>query len=132
MSTFSPPAPRPNVLDEQPPDSGHSRGDSGEPVRKKCMLEKLLGTSFSENTDTSFTVSYNELVMAKLSCHKSEPILELKGKPLDWWKNHQHSYPNLSRMARRYLGVVATSVPSERLFSTVGNVVTAKRCALEP
>jgi len=35
-------------------------------------------------------------------------------------------------MARRYLGVVATSVPSKRLFSTAGNIVTAKRCALEP
>ena len=70
--------------------------------------------------------------MAELSRYKSEPILELKGKPLNWWKNHQHSYPNLLCMARRYLGVVATSFPSERLFSTAGNVVTAKRCALEP
>ena len=32
----------------------------------------------------------------------------------------------------QYLGVVATSVPSERLFSTASNIVTAKRCALEP
>ena len=140
MSTFSPPAPPPIdseepeliVLDEQPPDSGHNRGDSGEPVRKKCMLGKLLGTSFSDSSDTSVTVSYNELVMAELSRYKSEPILKLKGKPLDRWKNYQHSYPNLSRMACRYLGVVATSVPSERLFSTAGNVVTMKRCALEP
>ena len=104
VSTFSPPAPTSDgselmVLDEheQPPDGDHS---SGEPVRKKCMLEKLLGTSFSENTDTSVTVSYNELVIAELSCYKSEPILELKGKPLEWWKDHQHSYPNLSCMAK--------------------------------
>ena len=112
-STFSPPAPPPIdgeepeliVLDEQPPDSGHSRGDFGKPVRKKCMLEKLLGTFFSNSTDTSVTVSYNKLVMAELSRYKSEPILELKGKPLDLWKNHQHSYPNLSRKSRIHSSV---------------------------
>ena len=69
--------------------------------------------------------------MAELS-HKSESVLGLKGKPLEWWRNHKHSYPNLSRMAQKYLGVVATSVPSERLFSIAGNVVTSKRSAIEP
>jgi len=56
------------------------------------MLEKLLGISFSEHTDTSVAVPYNELVMAELSHYKSEPMFQLKGKPLEWWKNHQHSY----------------------------------------
>jgi len=73
-------------------------------------------------------VSYNELVIAKLSCYKSEQVLKLK----EWWNNLQHSCPNLSHMAQKYLGVVATLVPSERLFSTADNDVTAKRCALEP
>ena len=35
-------------------------------------------------------------------------------------------------MARKYLGVVATPVPSEKLFSATGNIVNAKRSSLDP
>ena len=52
--------------------------------------------------------------------------------PLEWWKSHHQSYPHLANMAQKYLGDVATSVPSERLFSTAGNNVNAKRSALDP
>ena len=108
-------------------------GTNGEPVRKKCMLEKLLGDTFSNNNlESSVMASFNELVLAELSRYKAEPLLELKGKPLEWWRYHEHSYPKLSHVAKKYLGVVATSVPSEQLFSTAGNVVTAKRSALDP
>ena len=71
------------VLDdlEQPSSSHQTSERNGEPVRKKCMLEKLLDTTFSDSADSSVTVSHNELVMAELSRYKSEPVLELK-------KNH--------------------------------------------
>ena len=57
--------------------------------KKKCALEKPLGDTFSSaNPDSSLSVSLNELVLAELSRYKSEPVLELKEKPLEWWKSH--------------------------------------------
>ena len=37
--------------------------------------------------------------------------------PLLWWVEKQKTYPRLSRMARDYLSVPATSVDVERVFS---------------
>lgn len=101
---------------------------------KKCVLEKLLGDTFTANAtcESSFSVSLTDLVLDELSRYKSEPVLELKEKPLEWWRLHHQSYPHLAKMARKYLGVVVTSVPSERLFSTTGTIFSAKRAALDP
>ena len=52
--------------------------------------------------------------------------------PLTWWKHHAQALPYLSRLARRYLAMPATSAPVECLFSVSGQVVTAKRATLDP
>ena len=52
--------------------------------------------------------------------------------PFNWWEQRQSRFPILSTLARKYLGICPTSVPSERLFSDVGNNVTAKRSRLNP
>ncbi|OWZ14320.1 hypothetical protein PHMEG_00012221 [Phytophthora megakarya] len=41
-------------------------------------------------------------------------------------------YPILATLARKWLGCIATSMPSERAFSTSRNLVTKKRCAIAP
>ncbi|KUF93654.1 Electron transfer flavoprotein beta subunit [Phytophthora nicotianae] len=58
--------------------------------------------------------------------------VERKQNPLKWWSVNRRKYPVLSPLARKWLGCVATSVPSERAFSTAGNTVTTKRSQLDP
>ncbi len=42
----------------------------------------------------------------------------------------EHKYPHNAKLAQRNLAVQGTSVPSERVFSTAGDIVTASRSRL--
>lgn len=46
---------------------------------------------------------------------------------LMWWKTNKHMFPLLTRTARKWLSVNATSTASERVFSGCGVALTAKR-----
>ena len=59
--------------------------------------------------------------------------LQSKGcKVLSWWNRHQNILPLLAKIARRVFAIPASSAKSERVFSSGGNVVTAKRNRLAP
>ena len=49
-----------------------------------------------------------------------------------WWKQHEVVLPLLASLAKRILAISASSAKSERVFSTGGNIVTAKRNRLAP
>jgi len=50
---------------------------------------------------------------------------------LSWWAKHQYKYPNLVRVVLQYLHIPGSSVSSERVFSTAGNIYS-KRVHLTP
>ncbi len=52
--------------------------------------------------------------------------------PLLWWKNQAVAFPLLSELARFFLAIPATSVPSERIWSDGGQLVTTLRSRLNP
>uniref|UniRef100_A0A1X7T797 HAT C-terminal dimerisation domain-containing protein n=2 Tax=Amphimedon queenslandica TaxID=400682 RepID=A0A1X7T797_AMPQE len=51
--------------------------------------------------------------------------------PLQWWKNNSLAYLTLALAACKYLGIIATSVPSERLFSKAGELLSVKRSRIK-
>ncbi len=55
-----------------------------------------------------------------------EPNIRLSQNPLSWWKINEHKFPKLAKLAKWMLCNSATSVPSERGFSTVGDILRAQ------
>ncbi|KFY45043.1 hypothetical protein V494_01172 [Pseudogymnoascus sp. VKM F-4513 (FW-928)] len=51
---------------------------------------------------------------------------------LKYWQAKQYQYPVISRIARDYLAIPASSAASERIFSVGGDIVTKKRNRLLP
>ncbi|XP_034060903.1 rho GTPase-activating protein gacY-like [Gymnodraco acuticeps] len=81
-----------------------------EPARKRSFL---LFNSDSESED-------EEGPNGALGHYRAEPTISETDCPLQWWSTHEGAHPQLSALARKYLGSPATSVPCERLFSLAG------------
>ncbi|GBC53601.2 ribonuclease H-like protein [Rhizophagus irregularis DAOM 181602=DAOM 197198] len=62
----------------------------------------------------------------ELSIYLNEGVAPGKTDILMWWKLHEIEYPNLSKMARDYLSIPATSAPMERIFSGGTDLVVQK------
>ncbi|XP_051805338.1 E3 SUMO-protein ligase ZBED1-like isoform X1 [Acanthochromis polyacanthus] len=109
----------------------HSSFPSSEAKKPK----KSLGSFFKRSEATSSTapaVSIQQAVEAELSSYLVSPLQDSEENPLDWWRQHHAHFPTLSKVAKKYLCVPATSSPSERVFSSGGNVVTCLRSCLKP
>jgi len=67
---------------------------------------------------------------SELKLYLSLPAISADADPLDWWKAHVKEMPMLSKVARKYLCIPATSVPSERVFSASGHILSPQRSRL--
>lgn len=69
---------------------------------------------------------------ANLKLYLSKPPEMLQTNVIEYWMKRREDKSALSAVALKYPSVVATSVPSERLFSRAGNLVSEKRNRLSP
>lgn len=59
-------------------------------------------------------------------------FLNIQDDPILFWKNNKQMLGALSEVALKYSCIPATSVPSERVFSKAGQIVSARRNRLLP
>jgi hypothetical protein len=85
-------------------------------IHKELVNKKTLNkTSIRNNMPTD------------LRHYLNQPTLPLGENVLKFWDTHGPIYPYLKKIVNPYLSMVATSVPSERLFSKAGQVMTDSR-----
>lgn len=61
----------------------------------------------------------------------SQTTIPLHENVFKFWNVHRTMYSHISKITEPYLSLVTTSVPSERLFSKAGNILTNKRNRLK-
>ena len=67
-----------------------------------------------------------------LSTSELNSGLEFATSPLSYWKDNQHRFPALAEIARKFLAINSTSVPSERLFSKAKKITNTLNSNLLP
>ena len=98
------------------------------PTRPTAM-SSLFGDIYM--TSVQQPKSEQDICELEVSQYKKEPSINATENPLTWWRQNSERYPSLAILAKKYLCIPATSVPSERVFSTAGDIVTAQRSQLK-
>ena len=103
--------------------------DATEPPAKKMEMNPIANFLGSEmfDTDTSFdsgdTDELEVYLNQRIKCYID---------PAEWWRKNGNDFKKLRHLARQFLAIQSTSVPSERAFSTAGLTITKLRGSLSP
>ncbi|KAK0138123.1 Zinc finger BED domain-containing protein 1 [Merluccius polli] len=102
------------------------------PVPPMKKGRKTLGSFFKAVQGNKEESSLQHAVSTELEAYLLACNIDSEDDPLSWWRQNSNAYPRLSVLVKKYLCIPATSSPSERLFSTGGNIVTCHRASLKP
>ena len=105
--------------------------------KRQCNPANLLERKndlqkYFKKTNLSRKLRAEDIAAGEIDQYIHSPCPEVDSNPLEWRKTHYVDYSHLACLAKKYLCILATSVASERLFSTSGNIVSDKQCCLKP
>jgi hypothetical protein len=88
--------------------------------------DELVGATEGNSSTTAAA----EGILNLTSYNREKPVARTTD-PLVWWKTHYQSRKVLAEVALKFLCVPATSVPSERVFSKAGQLISERRNRLK-
>uniref|UniRef100_A0A803JGT7 BED-type domain-containing protein n=1 Tax=Xenopus tropicalis TaxID=8364 RepID=A0A803JGT7_XENTR len=123
--------------DPLPGPSGAAAAAAGPAAPPEEKRKKSLSSFFKKQSTSSMgcsgeTLSEEENIKMELRAYLQTTEVDSDADPLKWWRCYQANFPRVAKLAQQYLCIPATSSPSERVFSTGGNIVTCHRAALKP
>lgn len=115
-----------------PETTGNEKGDPKRQKTEQGQAHSLLDRLYDSMLTSMSQEEAPEGILEELERYMKEPVIDRKkGNPLEWWKNNSCHFKKLSSLARRYLSCPPSSVPSERVFSTIGNIYDEKGRSLK-
>ncbi|XP_061128956.1 zinc finger BED domain-containing protein 4-like [Syngnathus typhle] len=99
----------------------HSAPDEGHAPLLSDMFNEILQESAPNNRQPTSSTAQ------QLDGYLSEVPISRSDDPLTYWRNNHDRFPDLAKMARKYLSAPCTSTDSERLFSAAAHVLDEKR-----
>ena len=104
------------------------------PWKRLKGLAAVLGSINEEEgtSSTQLTLTTDEKIEKEMNTYLDIPLASSDTDPLVWWKTENERFPHLAQLAKKHLCICGTSVPSERIFSTAGNISGDSRCRLLP
>lgn len=94
------------------------------PETKKTKTSNFFGDDYGNSGQS------NDRNIDEVNLYLSLPIANIDTSALLWWKINSNVLPYLSKIASDHLSVPASSVPSERMFSSAGRLLNKLRCSL--
>lgn len=113
---------RATVSEEEPPVSKQPKGLA-------AILRHMTPAS---QPGSSSLLTPEQKIDSEIASYLDFPHTDSDVDPLEWWKREHSRFPALAQLAKKYLCVCATSVPSERIFSRSGYVANPLRSCLRP
>ncbi|CAG5073981.1 Protein of unknown function [Cotesia congregata] len=109
-----------NLTDHQPSSGSHDLWDFLDDA-----VQHNIQVADSDETDR-LPIELRQFINRSTVDRKTNP------NPIATWKSLESDYPHLSVVTRKYLSIVATSTPCERLFSHSGLIANQLRSRLSP
>jgi len=107
--------------------SDASTPDVVEPAAKRPRLQDASPLDLLDDELQAATVPSEFTVANEVADFLRQPNIQRQLSPLGWWKHNEQKYRRVAHVARRYMSAPSTSVPSERLFSSAGDLYSDSR-----